>query len=309
MNRTSVAPLSAGDGAFNFDGVWPILKARRVAVAGSITFAAVMIIYLRTMMPGPAFMDTGEFQTVTYVLGVAHPTGYPLYTIVGKLFGTLAPDRIMGLPHESNVSVVRGDSRRAADGARASLPCFPARGGGRRARFRLLAKHLEGRRSRRPLHADRDDRGSALVDGREVEGNRRAPLVVDDGAGFRCRAGECRGVVDGVPAVILYVVMAQPRKFFWPPTMIVAGLLGVFGLVGIYLYLPLRASMHPPLNYGNTYTWQGFQFVALGGQVGGIINYLTWEGLRIFLHALPRVVDWYSEWLTPVGLALVALLA
>jgi hypothetical protein len=112
-----------------------------------------------------------------------------------------------------------------------------------------------------------------------------------------------------LPAIILYVLIAQPRKFFWPPTMIVAGLLGVVGLVGIYLYLPLRASMHPPLNYGNTYTWQGFQFVALGGQVGGIINYLTWAGLRMFLNALPRVVDWYSEWLTPIGLALVALLA
>ena len=32
------------------------------------------------------FDDSLEFQLVTYRLGIAHPTGYPLYTILGKLF-------------------------------------------------------------------------------------------------------------------------------------------------------------------------------------------------------------------------------
>ena len=50
----------------------------RAMIAAAVTFIASMVVYLLTMMPGPAFMDTGEFQTVTYVLGVAHPTGYPL---------------------------------------------------------------------------------------------------------------------------------------------------------------------------------------------------------------------------------------
>ena len=51
MNRASVAPYLTGDDAFNLDGVWSLIKARRVAITGSITFAAVMVIYLRTMMP------------------------------------------------------------------------------------------------------------------------------------------------------------------------------------------------------------------------------------------------------------------
>jgi hypothetical protein len=59
--------------------------------------------------------------------------------------------------------------------------------------------------------------------------------------------------------------------------------------------------MNPPLNYGNTATWQGFRFVALGGQIGGVTNYLTWEGSRIFIRSLPRVASWYSEWLSPLG--------
>src|ERR1700722_2437593 len=66
-------------------------RERRSAVTAAVAFLVVIAIYLCTMMPGPAFMDTGEYQTVTYVLGCAHPTGYPLYTMVGKLFGTLVP--------------------------------------------------------------------------------------------------------------------------------------------------------------------------------------------------------------------------
>ncbi len=46
------------------------------------------LLYLRTMAPSVAciFCDSLEFQLVTYRLGIAHPTGYPLYTLLGKLF-------------------------------------------------------------------------------------------------------------------------------------------------------------------------------------------------------------------------------
>ena len=35
------------------------------------------------VMPGVAFWDTGEFQTVAPLLGTAHPTGYPTYVLLG----------------------------------------------------------------------------------------------------------------------------------------------------------------------------------------------------------------------------------
>ena len=40
------------------------------------------IAYVRTMLPGLAFGDWGEMQTVPHVLGVAHPTGYPTYVLL-----------------------------------------------------------------------------------------------------------------------------------------------------------------------------------------------------------------------------------
>ncbi|MGB5931756.1 MAG: DUF2723 domain-containing protein, partial [Anaerolineae bacterium] len=60
-------------------------------IAGGVALAA-FLLYLRTMGPSVAciFCDSLEFQLVTYKLGIAHPTGYPLYTLLGKLF-TLLP--------------------------------------------------------------------------------------------------------------------------------------------------------------------------------------------------------------------------
>lgn len=47
------------------------------------------VIYLRTMAPGVNFIDSGELATVAYRLGIAHPTGYPLFTLLGWLFSHL----------------------------------------------------------------------------------------------------------------------------------------------------------------------------------------------------------------------------
>ncbi len=47
-------------------------------------------LYAKTLAPTVLPADSGEFQFVSYVLGIAHPPGYPLYTMLGKLF-TLLP--------------------------------------------------------------------------------------------------------------------------------------------------------------------------------------------------------------------------
>ncbi len=55
-------------------------------------FAASLAFYLQTLAPSVAtlFDDSLEFPLVSYRLAIAHPTGYPLYTLLGKLF-TLGP--------------------------------------------------------------------------------------------------------------------------------------------------------------------------------------------------------------------------
>jgi hypothetical protein len=46
--------------------------------------------YVRTLSPTVAGGDSGELIAAAYTLGVPHPPGYPLYTLLGKLF-TLLP--------------------------------------------------------------------------------------------------------------------------------------------------------------------------------------------------------------------------
>jgi hypothetical protein len=59
------------------------------------TAAAVSLValamYGRTMLPATAFWDTGEAQTVPYTLSIFHPTGFPLYTLVGWAWTHLLP--------------------------------------------------------------------------------------------------------------------------------------------------------------------------------------------------------------------------
>ncbi|MEW6104051.1 MAG: DUF2723 domain-containing protein [bacterium] len=48
-------------------------------------------VYLHTLTPTVGFHDSGELITCAWTLGIAHPPGYPLYTLLGKVFITLIP--------------------------------------------------------------------------------------------------------------------------------------------------------------------------------------------------------------------------
>jgi hypothetical protein len=64
-------------------------KSTSLVIAG-VVFVVAATVYMETLAPGVLPADSGEFQKVTALLGIAHPPGYPLYTMVGHLF-TLLP--------------------------------------------------------------------------------------------------------------------------------------------------------------------------------------------------------------------------
>ncbi len=63
------------------------IQRAKILISSSL-FLLSFLVYLKTLAPSVVtiFDDSLEFQLVTYQLGIAHPTGYPLYTLVGKLF-------------------------------------------------------------------------------------------------------------------------------------------------------------------------------------------------------------------------------
>ncbi len=62
-----------------------------ISLSGVLAFAAPLGLYIATLAPGVDFWDIGEMQTVPYVLGIAHPTGFPLFILAGFAFSHGVP--------------------------------------------------------------------------------------------------------------------------------------------------------------------------------------------------------------------------
>lgn len=52
-------------------------------------FGITLLIYLKTVAPSVSFWDCGEFITTSYILGIPHPPGAPLYTLLGRIFSII----------------------------------------------------------------------------------------------------------------------------------------------------------------------------------------------------------------------------
>ncbi len=63
---------------------------RETRLAAAAVFFVSFLVYLATLPRTVSFEDSAEFVTSSAVLGIPHPSGYPLYVILGHLF-TLLP--------------------------------------------------------------------------------------------------------------------------------------------------------------------------------------------------------------------------
>ena len=59
--------------------------AVRCRVPAGLPFGGALALYVRTLLPDVGTWDTAEFQAIGPLLGIAHPTGYPAYTLVAWL--------------------------------------------------------------------------------------------------------------------------------------------------------------------------------------------------------------------------------
>jgi 4-amino-4-deoxy-L-arabinose transferase-like glycosyltransferase len=66
-------------------------QALRSSVWGWLAFLTPLALYAASVSPWVAYWDTGEMQTVPYILGIAHPTGFPAFVLAGWLFTHLVP--------------------------------------------------------------------------------------------------------------------------------------------------------------------------------------------------------------------------
>ncbi len=73
------------------------MKNLRIGILGfgafhdGLLFVAALALYLKTLSPTVYTFDSAELAAGVYSLGLVHPTGYPLYLVLAKLFTLLVP--------------------------------------------------------------------------------------------------------------------------------------------------------------------------------------------------------------------------
>ncbi len=270
-----------------------------------------LVVYVRTLLPGMAFGDWGEMQTVPHVLGVAHPTGYPTYVLLSWAaqlvpIGSVAfrANFLSAVLVSTALAVmvaillrlgVRPVVALAAGLTLAAVPTVWAAATVAEVNplhLALIALLLhraliwEERRSIRDLVIGGLLIGLAL-------GNHLLTLFV-------------------VPCLGLYVVWVGRDALRARPWGIVAAAAACLAGLSVYLYIPIAASQSPPLAYNHPVTWDAFWWLVNGTQFRGQFNFLTPSGPADFIAALPALWALASGHATPIlpvmGLAGLAVL-
>lgn len=262
-----------------------------------------LIFYSRTLMPDVGFWDTAEFQAIGPVLGIAHPTGYPSYTLLAWLASVvLQPfgNEALRANLLSALLVAGGSGVVAAAVTHVTGRMVAGIGAGI-----VLALCVEAWSI--ALHADAHALHLFLVGaillllvvwGERVRSGRPADRwLVAAAALFGVSLGNHGLTLLIAPGIGLYVLAIQPRVLLRPR--LIAACVGVLAVttVALYLYLPLRSAMNPPLDYANPETWEGLRYVIFAEQFRGTFRPLP--GLAQTIETI--VVDNWEQ----LGLAVV----
>jgi Protein of unknown function (DUF2723) len=265
----------------------------RVSPAGMAAIASSLIaavVYLRTMLPGVSFGDWAESELLLSRFGILHPTGYPLYSLIGKAFSLI--------PIASEAWRANALSATAAAGTVGVAVLIAVRLGVRPgiAMAAALCLAFTGTLWEEATFSEMNSLHLLLValllHRALVWRDERRPRDLLIGA---LLAGLCVSnhalSISVVPIVILFVVVDARHEIAAHP-LVLAKAFAAFG-VGLlpYLYLPLRALAGPADVYGTFLTWNGLFNLVSGAQFRQDMHFTSIESARAAWAALPHVID------------------
>jgi Protein O-mannosyl-transferase TMEM260-like len=257
-------------------------------IAALIVALPALLLYRLTLLPDVGFWDTAEFQAVGPVLGIAHPTGYPTYTLLAWLASVL----LQPLGNEAfRANLMSALAVAAACGLVAVTVTVLTRRAviGVAAGFALgLATEPWSIALAADPHALHLGLAALLLftlvmwGERTSHGRAADRWLVASAAVYAVALGNHALTILLAPGIALYLIFVEPGVL-WRWRLVAVCAATLVGLtLAIYAYLPLRSAMNPPLDYGNPQTLAGFMYVVFAQQFHGDFGALP--GLTEALH-------------------------
>jgi len=270
-------------------------------------FVVLLAVYHPTLIPTVIDQDSGELVAAAHVLGIPHPTGYPLWALLGRAFdylpiGGTSAYRVALLSAVSTAAAGAIVTGLAAALAGAVVPgvlaglafglWFPTWSQAVRAEVYgltallvalSLAALLKWNRNRSP----RNLAWLSLACGFVSMHHRTAMLAV-------------------APALVTAVVLTLPRR---ARSYMAAGAL-FLAPFSLYVYLPIRAAADPPVNWSDPVTWGRFWDHVLATQYTGYafshsVSQMAAQAEKLTPEML-MASPWLAGLLAVIGLPLVA---
>jgi hypothetical protein len=287
-------------------------NSKRAERIGPLIVAAVgFVVYLRTLMPGIAFGDWGEMQTVPHVLGVAHPTGYPTYILIAWLAELLPIGSVAFRANALSALFVAATLATATviAGRLGARPLIAAGAGlalGGIGTVWAAATVAEVN----PLHLML----VALILHRALvwEELRRPTDLAIGGLLVGLALGNHLLTIFVAPFVLLFVLWVGRAELSARPWLVLTAIGATILGLSVYLYIPIAAGLDPPLPYNHPTTLDGVWWLVSGTQFRGQFDFLGSKGPAEFIGSLPALWELAVSRATPIvpllGVAGLALL-
>jgi hypothetical protein len=259
-------------------------------LAPVVVFVVALAAYVRTLMPGQAFDDWGEMQTVPHVLGIAHPTGYPTYILAAHLFelipiGSIAyrANLFSGVLVALAMATLTWTAIRL--GVRPVIAGAAALATGAVGTVWAAATVAEVNPLHLALIALLLDRSLAWADSKHPLDLALVGLITGLSLGNHLLT------LFVAPFLGLFVLWSGRRAIIERPLLLLLPIATLLLGLTVYLYIPLAARSNPPLPYNHPTTLDGFLFLVTGTQFRSQETaFLGLDGLRTLVDSLPALL-------------------
>lgn len=291
----------------------------RDAIIAAALGCCVAVLYLVTAAPGVQYTDSGELAAACVTFGVAHPTGYPLFTLLGHVW-TLLPwsSPVFGLNILAALLVAKGVALTFLVTRRMSMRAAPALASqthdiiaagtallvGCSATVWAQATSIEVYALNFVLLA-----GTLYATLRSIESDTHHRWTMLAGLMYGLMLTNHLSSITLAPGlVLLWLSGTQPRAErvrAWKHLVLPA-----LAALALYAILPLRSAQEPPINWGMVHRDMHAFLYHVKGKQFGVWLYESKAAfntnVRLFWNLLAAQLLWIG--LLPMLLGVVALL-